>query len=185
MEPKLTDGKAYFDIITSEMDRIEIILSELLTLAKPQDMKFVKGDIGQILESVKTLIDTQALMNNIEIISLYETNIFSIFCDVNQLKQVFINFLKNSIEAMPDGGKITIELRSHGFDKLKLLFIDEGSGIPDHLLNRIYEPFFTTKEKGTGLGLMISKQIIENHNGTLHLLSDKKGTTVEVILPLY
>ncbi|RBP86102.1 two-component system sporulation sensor kinase A [Cytobacillus firmus] len=185
MEAKLTDDKTYFDIITSEMDRIEIILSELLTLAKPQDMKFVKSDIEQILESVKTLIDTQALMNNIEIITLYETNIFSIFCDENQLKQVFINFLKNSIEAMPDGGKITIELRSHGIDKLKLLFIDEGSGIPDHILNRIYEPFFTTKETGTGLGLMISKQIIENHNGTLQIRSDKKGTIVEVILPIF
>lgn len=184
MEAKLTDYKAYFGIITSEMDRIEIILSELLTLAKPQDMKFVKSDIEQILESVKTLIDTQALMNNIEIITLYETNIFSIFCDENQLKQVFINFLKNSIEAMPDGGKITIELRTHGIDKLKLLFIDEGSGIPDHILNRIYEPFFTTKETGTGLGLMISKQIIENHNGILHIRSDKKGTIVEVILPI-
>ncbi|RBP84461.1 PAS domain S-box-containing protein, partial [Cytobacillus firmus] len=71
MEAKLTDYKTYFDIITSEMERIEIILSELLTLAKPQDMKFVKGDIVQILENVKTLIDTQALMNNIEIITLY------------------------------------------------------------------------------------------------------------------
>jgi two-component system, sporulation sensor kinase A len=185
MEAKLTDYKTYFDIITSEMDRIGLILSELLTLSKPQNMKFAKSDIEQILESVKTLIDTQALMNNIEIITLYETNIFSIFCDENQLKQVFINFLKNSIEAMPDGGKITIVLRSHGFDKLKLLFIDEGSGIPDHLLNRIYEPFFTTKENGTGLGLMISKQIIENHKGTLHLRNDKKGTIVEVILPIY
>ncbi|RBP85894.1 histidine kinase/DNA gyrase B/HSP90-like ATPase, partial [Cytobacillus firmus] len=129
--------------------------------------------------------DTQALMNNIEIITLYETNIFSIFCDENQLKQVFINFLKNSIEAMPKGGKISVELQSLGFDKLKLLFIDEGRGIPDHILNRIYEPFFTTKETGTGLGLMISKQIIENHNGTLHIRSDKKGTIVEVILPIF
>ncbi|MDP4084026.1 MAG: PAS domain S-box protein [Bacillota bacterium] len=177
--------EAYFGIIQSELARIENILTELLVLAKPQELKFEQEDIYSIIEEVKTLIDTQAIMNNIEIkfISDWE-NLTTIQCDKNQLKQVFINFLKNAIEAMPKGGTITIEIKSLCTEKIKIIFKDTGTGIPHHILKRIGEPFFTTKENGTGLGIMISKQIIENHNGSIHFWSDEEGTIIEVILPI-
>lgn len=184
MEMKSKDDSLYLDIVSSEIDRIELILSELLTLSKPQETRFTQSNLIQILENVKMLIETQANMSNIQINTLYDADISTINCDINQIKQVFINFVKNSIEAMPNGGEITIEVRNHGVDKVKLLFIDQGTGIPKHLIKRIGEPFFTTKEKGTGLGLMVSKQIIENHHGSLHLWSDKCGTIIEVILPI-
>ena len=183
MEDSLKEKKSYFDIIGSEISRIELILSELLTLAKPQDLKFEKINLIQLIEQVKTLIDTQAIMNNIEILTIFESDIFEITCDENQLKQVFINLLKNSIEAMSDGGTITVEVKKHSVDKIKLIFIDTGEGIPQHILKRIGEPFFTTKDNGTGLGLMISKQIVENHYGSIHFWSDTKGTVIEIILP--
>lgn len=176
--------KLYFEIIQSEMDRIELILSELLVLAKPQDLKFGKENIHALIENVKALIDTHAIMNNTLIEVINECRNLTINCDKNQLKQVFINFLKNAIEAMPKGGTITIEIKQHGEDKLKIFFKDTGKGIPQNILKRIGEPFFTTKENGTGLGIMISKQIIENHNGTVHFWSDSKGTIIEIILPI-
>jgi two-component system sporulation sensor kinase A len=136
------------------------------------------------METVKTLLDTQAIMKNIQIEIDSEVENLTINCDKNQLKQVFINFLKNAIEAMPNGGEITIELKKYSIDKVKIIFKDTGVGMPQHILKRIGEPFFTTKESGTGLGIMISKQIIENHNGSFYIWSDESGTVIEVILPM-
>ncbi|WP_223590716.1 PAS domain S-box protein [Neobacillus bataviensis] len=183
MENQLEE-KTYFDIIQSEIDRIELILSELLVLAKPQDLKFGIENMHSLIEDVKTLIDTQAIINNVQIEIVNECRDLMIHCDKNQLKQVFINFLKNAIEAMPDGGMVTIEIKPYNEDNIKILFKDTGAGIPHHILKRIGEPFYTTKENGTGLGIMISKQIIENHNGCVHFWSDDKGTIIEMIIPI-
>jgi two-component system, sporulation sensor kinase A len=174
---------SYFRIINSEIDRIELILSELLLLSKPQDMKFKQSNLLEILNQVKTLIDTHATMNNIEIDLSYLTNIQTLICDENQLKQVFINFLKNAIEAMPNGGKICLNVKSEEHDTLKIQIIDQGSGISKEYLDRIGQPFFTTKENGTGLGFMISMKIIENHKGKIKIDSSENGTTIEVTLP--
>jgi two-component system sporulation sensor kinase A len=176
------EQKAYMEIIQSEISRIEMILTELLIIAKPQVMKFKKTAIQDLLKSVKTLLDTQAILNNIEIELDTPEVISEIMCDENQLKQVFINFIKNSIEAMPTGGEIKIQV-TEAIDHVLLRFSDTGSGIPKENLKRIGEPFFTTKERGTGLGLLVSKQIIENHNGHILIDSDGNGTSIEVTLP--
>jgi two-component system sporulation sensor kinase A len=178
------ENEPYLDIIKSEMNRIEIILSELLVLAKPQDAKFEKKDVSVLLEHVTTLINTQAIMNNIEIQTDIETDLPLIDCDENQLKQVFINFLKNSIEAMHEGGKIHIQVRNQDSEKLILRFIDQGGGIPEEVLSKLGQPFVTTKENGTGLGLTVCHQIIENHHGNIHITSGSKGTTIQVDLPI-
>ena len=184
VEDNFKENKTYFDIICSEINRIETILSELLTLAKPKNMEFKTNNITQMIDEIITLLDTEALMNQVEIKTRFAPNVSAIFCDENQLKQVFINFIKNSIEAMPNGGTITIDVKQQHPDQIQLQFIDNGCGIPEHLLKRIEEPFFTTKEKGTGLGLMISKQIIENHNGQIQYSSCDKGTMIELRLPV-
>jgi two-component system, sporulation sensor kinase A len=178
------ENKTYLEIIQSEIERIELILSELLVLSKPQESKVETVDLMVLIEEIKTLIDTQAIMNNVQINIKSDCIKLPINCDSNQLKQVFINFLKNAIEAMPEGGTVTVEVKQLCSDKVKIFFKDTGVGIPQHLLKRIGEPFFTTKEGGTGLGIMISKQIIENHHGSLHIWSDDKGTIIEVILPV-
>ncbi|MBM4764447.1 PAS domain S-box protein [Bacillus sp. B15-48] len=183
-EGNFKENRTYFEIINDEINRIEAILTELLTLAKPKDMNFQQNNITNLIDEVTTLLDTEALMNNVEINTIIQPEIPPIYCDTNQLKQVFINFIKNSIEAMPNGGLITIHMERHNCEQIKLLFSDTGCGIPESLLNRIEEPFFTTKEKGTGLGLMISKQIIERHNGRIKYYSSKEGTTIELLLPI-
>lgn len=175
---------SYFDIILAEMERIELILSELLVLAKPQELKIESENMQTLIRDVKTLIDTQAIMNNVLIEVINQCSDMTVRCDKNQIKQVLINFLKNAIEAMPNGGNILIEIKKHSNGKAKIIIKDNGSGIPQHILKRVGQPFFTTKEGGTGLGVMISKQIIENHKGTVHIWSDDKGTIIEIILPI-
>jgi two-component system, sporulation sensor kinase A len=110
MKSGFGEKQEYFDIITSEIERIELILSELLILAKPQSIKFKRNDIRVLLSQVTTLLDSQAILNNVQFATEFKPGITHIYCDENQLKQVFINFIKNSIESMPKGGRITIQI---------------------------------------------------------------------------
>lgn len=175
----------YFDIISSEIERIELIVSELLFLAKPQSVKFERADIRQLLDQVITLLNTQAIIHNVEIITDFGEREANVEGDVNHLKQVFINFIKNAVESMPGGGELTIRLEIGDDDTVAIYFTDNGSGIPEAILSRLGEPFFTTKEKGNGLGFMISKKMIEDHKGQVHVSSKlQEGTTIKVILPL-
>jgi two-component system, sporulation sensor kinase A len=175
----------FFEIIESEIDRIELILSELLILAKPQAIKYDRKDVRVILNQVLTLLDTQAILNNIQFVEEFMPGETQVYCDGNQLKQVFINFIKNSMEAMPNGGKIAIEVHNSNDEEVVIRLIDQGCGISKEVLSRLGEPFYTTKEKGTGLGFMVSKKIIENHSGKITVQSQpNKGTEIEIRLPV-
>ncbi|WAH39159.1 ATP-binding protein [Alicyclobacillus dauci] len=100
------------------------------------------------------------------------------------MKQVFINVVKNAIEAMPNGGRLSINLATNN-DTVSIQFIDEGIGIPADVVPRIGEPFYTTKQSGTGLGVMVSQKIIIAHHGTIDISSEVgKGTTVNICLPI-
>ncbi|NQX70945.1 PAS domain S-box protein [Paenibacillus alba] len=179
-----TEKPMYFDIISSEIERIEMILSELLILAKPQLIHTERKDIQILLRQVTTLLESQANMNNVQVETEFEPCAIYVLGDENQLKQVCINFIKNAIEAMPHGGKIQIQLIRTNVATILLRFIDQGCGIPEHILAKLGQPFLTTKETGTGLGFMVSKKIIENHNGTIKVSSvENEGTTIEVCLP--
>ncbi|MEH7416813.1 PAS domain S-box protein, partial [Neobacillus drentensis] len=141
-------NQAYLNIMSSEIERIEQILSELLILAKPQVSKFEQKEIKVLLSQVITLLDTQAILNNVEIVTEFEAGEIWIPCDENQLKQVFINYIKNAIEAMPDGGKLVIQLRKAAQDQIHIRFIDNGVGMSEEILTKLGEPFYSTKEKG-------------------------------------
>jgi two-component system, sporulation sensor kinase A len=177
--------KDYFSIMVSEIERIELILSELLILSKPQVSKFEQTEINVLVNQITTLLDSQAILKNIEIsIDSLPGDIY-IQCDENQLKQVFINFIKNAIEAMSNGGQLVIQLRVVNDHRLNIRFIDNGIGMSPETLAKLGEPFYTTKSTGTGLGYMISKTIIENHFGELSITSKPlQGTTIDVYLPL-
>ena len=172
----------YYNIVESEINRVELILKELMVLAKPTKINYQELDIRSLLDKVLTLMESQTLLNNIEVIKNFHTLEITIFGDENQLKQVFINYIKNAIEAMPDGGKIIVEgITLH--DSVHIRIIDQGSEIPPEILERISEPFFTTKEHGTGLGMLVCKEIIEEHKGKSNIFSSPEGTCIEVILP--
>jgi two-component system sporulation sensor kinase A len=183
MEQGYNLQKDYFTIMGSELTRIEFILNEMLLLAKPSKLKFDKKEINSILSQVVTLLETEAILKNVEVGTSFSNDMY-INCDENQLKQIFINFVKNAIEAMPNGGKILIGTKQEK-DHVCISIIDEGCGISKDKLEQIGQPFFTTKEKGTGLGLAVSFNIIENHSGHISIDSEEgKGTTVTVMLPL-
>ncbi|KAB2331375.1 PAS domain-containing sensor histidine kinase [Bacillus mesophilum] len=176
----------YFEVLTDEMNRIELILSELLLLAKPQAKQLSQVDLRALLERVCILMESQMHLHNIEVELKCEEDVVTLInCNENQIKQIFINFLKNAIEAMPNGGQVIIMADNIDEDSVLFRIIDQGIGIPEDKLERIGEPFYTTKERGTGLGLMVCRKIIEDHQGSLNITSRlNKGTTVEVLLPL-
>lgn len=178
------DKKLYLDVMASEIERIELILNELLILAKPQAIRFERKDIRAILNQVMTLLDSQANLNGVEFDLAFGSRSPYLYCDENQLKQVFINFIKNAIESMPKGGKLTIAT-SGDDERMVVRLADQGCGIPKDVLAKLGQPFYTTKDKGTGLGFMVSRQIIERHAGDIRIDSEVDvGTTVEITLPI-
>ena len=179
------EEKHYYTIMLSEIERINSIVSEFMVLAKPQAVNNQNENITSLLTDVITLLETLAIVKNIEVTKEFEPNVSLVRCEGNQIKQVFINIFKNAIEAVANKGKIHIEVSQMDSDSVRVRFIDNGPGIPTDLITRLGEPFYTTKEKGTGLGLMVSYKIIENHHGRINITSEmNKGTTVDIILPV-
>ncbi|MDQ0896624.1 PAS domain-containing sensor histidine kinase [Paenibacillus sp. V4I7] len=184
LQTKMDNYDEYFQIMLAELDRINYIVSEFLVIAKPQAVSFEMKDLRKILQDVISLLDTQAILSDVQIHTTFDSDIPLINCEENQLKQVVINILKNAIEAMIDGGTIEILMKVDD-DTIVIRFIDQGCGISEERIAMLGEPFYTTKEKGTGLGLMVSQKIIEAHHGSLHIKSQIGiGTTVDLILPL-
>lgn len=180
-----TINTMHTDVMLAELDRINLIVSEFLILAKPQAVQFQTKDVRFTVGDVVSLLDSEAHLHNIEFEVLFSQQPVFVHCEENQLKQVFINVLKNAMEAMPKGGKIALQLEAGQGGQAVLRVIDEGEGIAKERLHKLGEPFYTNKEKGTGLGLMVSQRIIESHRGTMLIESELgKGTVVTITLPL-
>lgn len=181
-------GKVSFDfndLLLSELERIESITSELLSLGKPQAVQLNRANVRELIENTLELLSPEALMNDIQFKLRAEELSFYITCEKNQLKQVFLNILKNAMEAMQDGGDIHINLYKNMEGQCIISVQDQGCGIPEELLPRLGEPFYSLKEKGTGLGVMICHKIIKQHNGSITYYSkENEGTLVEIKLPL-
>ncbi|MGF9701022.1 ATP-binding protein [Paenibacillus sp. MABNR03] len=175
----------HLDLMLSELDRINLIVGEFLILAKPQAVHFQERDIRFILGDVISLLDSQAHLHGVEFVLSASPDSAMVHCEENQLKQVFINLLKNGMEAMPDGGSIRIRLHhDKELNRVRIEIKDEGIGIPEEMMPKLGEPFFTNKESGTGLGLMVSQRIIQSHKGMMDIKSVmNKGTTVIIDLP--
>ncbi len=173
----------HYKLLMSEIDRMNLIVSEFLVLGKPHNVQFNETDCLSILDNILQIVGTQAAMNGISIIKDIKRH-ESIYGDSNQIKQVFMNLLKNSIEAMPYGGNIHIELDIEGTEQI-IRIQDTGKGMPDDVLDKIGQPFYTTKDYGNGLGIMVTKKIIESHKGRIQFTSlIESGTMAEIRLPL-
>ncbi|GIO88054.1 hypothetical protein J25TS5_49860 [Paenibacillus faecis] len=176
-------NQMHTDIMLSELDRINLIVSEFLILAKPQAVQFEVRDVRFTLGDVISLLDSEAHLHNIEFQPHFSSSPVLVHCEENQLKQVFINILKNAMEAMPAGGTIRLQLAEESGAAI-IRVTDEGEGISKERLEKLGEPFYTNKEKGTGLGLMVTQRIIEGHRGSMRIESELgKGTCVTIILP--
>lgn len=173
----------YYDIMLNELDRINHIVGELLVLAKPQTLHFKKDNIISIVEDVKALLESQTNLYSAEINIRAERDLPLIECESNQLKQLFINLIKNSVEAGATKIQVTM---SRAEENMVLVRVrDNGCGIPEQRIKHLGEPFFSYKEKGTGLGLTVSYRIVESHKGKIIFKSEvNKGTEVEIMLPI-
>ncbi|MCZ8514987.1 PAS domain S-box protein [Paenibacillus filicis] len=179
-----TDSYRYLEIMLSEIEQLEWIANQFLTVAKPQTAKFDEKNLEMVIRQVASFLYPLAIMHNVQILIESESGEALIECDENQLKQVFINIVKNGIEAMPQGGQIEIIIKPNT-DSVSVQVKDNGYGIPHDRIPHLGEPFYSLKEKGTGLGLMICFKIIKEHHGTIQIASEVgRGTTVEIILPL-
>lgn len=173
----------HYDLIMSEIERMNLIVGEFLILGKPQAALFKQEQCEAILQEVLSIFEIQAALNHVQIKTEYR-NSRSVECDRNQIKQVFLNILKNAMEALPFGGEITLLLDVEQ-DFQKISITDNGIGMSDHVLERIGEPFLTTKPDGNGLGMMIVKKILEAHRGSISIVSEpERGTKVDIYLPV-
>lgn len=174
----------YFDIMLSELDRINFIVSEFLVIAKPEAIHYKKSDLKDILQSVTALLETQAVLCDVELVLEFETERTELVCSEMHLKQLFINLVKNAMEAIEKNGQIKLTVSMQGNDVIRVRTKDNGCGIPEDRLKQLGEPFYTTKEKGTGLGLMMCFKIVEAHKGTMTIQSHLgEGTAIDVCLP--
>ncbi|GAE24799.1 sporulation kinase [Halalkalibacter wakoensis JCM 9140] len=174
----------YLNLVMEELERVESIIYEYLTLAKPNfENKFQKIDMVHLVNQLITLTEAQSNMNNVKLDFEYE-QVPMIYGLEKQLKQVLINLIRNSIEAIAEKGVITVRIANHPHNQICIQVEDNGCGIPKERIERLGEPFYSTKEKGTGLGLMVCYKIIEHHNGVFNIYSKEGfGTKMEIILP--
>ena len=170
-------------IIFEETKRAKDIIQRLLTFSRPSKGERKEVDINRSIDSVVALLENQFKLANIEIKRNYSENLPLVTVDESQMREVFINLLNNSREAMASGG--TIEVATFLEEGLiRIDFKDTGCGMTEEARKRLFEPFFTTKEKGTGLGLPVCYGIIKAHNGDLTFKSEPdKGTTATILLP--
>nr|WP_279326136.1 PAS domain S-box protein [Bacillus sp. FJAT-47783] len=179
------EQKWYFDVMLSEIDRIDSIANQFMAIAKPQVKEIRTIDLNKLLEQVMVIVSPEAILSNVELKVETERDIPVIECEENQIKQVFINIIKNSIEAINKGGDILIQVMKNDEAHVLIRFIDNGCGIPKERILHLGEPFYSLKEKGTGLGLMICYKIVEEHKGKMFIDSEvDKGTTVDILLPI-
>jgi two-component system, sporulation sensor kinase A len=174
----------YLKIVLDELQRVETIISEFLSMAKPHTEKTSIVRVDAVVKQVVQLLQTEALMKNMQL-NVYSADLIPpIIGDSNSLKQVFMNVIQNALDALSKNGQIDVSIFSDESEVI-VKIMDDGCGIPKERLSKLGEPFYSTKEKGTGLGLMTSYRIIESHKGKIHIESvEGKGTTVTINLPV-
>ncbi|MEF3303242.1 ATP-binding protein [Paenibacillus sp. GYB003] len=176
--------QGYTDLMLAEIDRINELVGEFLLLSKPKNVTYDKIDVSSVLRDILPIINNQAVLHNVTIHYESVYQIPKIVADRELLKQVFINLCKNGIEAMVQGGTLTIiERIEYRERKVHVDIQDAGPGIPAFLIDKIFDPFFTTKEHGTGLGLSVCQRIIHDIGGHIRVSSKGYGTTFTVSLP--
>jgi two-component system, NtrC family, sensor kinase len=185
-----TDIEMANDLI-SEVDRINEIIEGMLSFAKPQPLKKENSQLKSILNQTVQLVSNTARKKGIEICLDYQTEAEDILADPSQLKQVFLNIIMNAIQAIENTpGKVDITvIVSDGKNKYApeylIEIVDNGEGIPNENIDKIFDPFYTTKDEGTGLGLSISYGIINQHGGDIEFFSEHGiGTKVKIKIPM-
>lgn len=175
----------YSGIIIGEVDRLNAVVADVLNFARRGADRMAPADLNAMIRDVLRLEQINSVSTNVLVTTDLNQHLPPVVCDANQIKQALINLVQNALQAMPDGGLLDIETR---FDDARAYIVvkDTGNGIPEELMDKIFQPFFTTRPTGTGLGLSLAKRVIEeDHRGTLDVQSRPgEGTTFTIALPL-
>ncbi len=178
------------DQIILGTNNINKIVTDLLLLARPITLNFRKCNLSEIIDRSLVLVSQETRKkrgNNIKIKKDFTVQNKEIICDPERLQQAFLNIILNAIQAMREGGELTVftqELAVDGFCGVQIAFSDTGEGIGNDVMKNVFDPFFTTKTDGTGLGLVVVRKIIELHGGEVSIESEKrKGSTILLRLP--
>jgi signal transduction histidine kinase len=178
--------KEGLDVIIREAIRCKTIIQELLEFSRNKEPRVVPADINEIIEKALSILENEFRLQRIQVDKNLSTQIEKISLDANQVEQVLVNILLNAIQATPGQGKITV--KSDMISKrniVKVVISDTGCGILPEYLPKVFEPFFSTKEKGTGLGLAVSYGIVKNHRGNIEVSSQPgKGACFTINFPL-
>jgi signal transduction histidine kinase/CheY-like chemotaxis protein len=176
--------KEYFDLAKNELDRLMKTMQRMLDFYRPGAVKIEKVDVLELLGHVLSLTSQQLGQRHIEIQTDLPKSLPAIYVVSSQIQQIFFNLILNSLDAMPGGGDLKISAR--GLDGgVEIIFQDSGPGIPEDQRNNIFEPFFSTKEGGTGLGLTVSYNIVTAHGGILDILDRQEpGACFRLFLPI-
>ncbi|HMK34499.1 MAG TPA: ATP-binding protein [Desulfomonilaceae bacterium] len=177
----------YTDLMLTEVDRLNRVISKLLAYSKPREPRLSVRSTDEILDHCIRVVEREANEAEVELVRRPgEGDYPLVLMDTDQMTQVFLNILINSIEATPKGGTVTVGYQVDGSARLHVTVEDTGEGIPRENLDKLFDPFFTTKRKGTGLGLAIVKSIIEGHDGEIDVESEPgKGTRFIITLQTY
>ena len=176
--------KEYFNLAQTELERLMKTMQRMLDFYRPGAVKVGQVDILELLQHVLSLTSQQLGQRHIEVETDLPQSLPEIYAVSSQIQQIFFNLILNSLDAMPTGGKLKISAREfeHG---VEIVFQDTGPGIPENRRNDIFEPFFSTKEGGTGLGLTVSYNIVTAHGGTLDLVNEHEpGACFRLFLPI-
>ncbi|MFO7915803.1 MAG: response regulator [Candidatus Krumholzibacteriales bacterium] len=182
---KESGNREYISVILSEINRLDEIIKNLLSFAKPASPRFARGSIGEIIRNCTDLLSKKADSRGVRI--EVESGVEDDICvmDSDQMKQVVLNLSRNAIQACDQGGLLSIMIKESEKQGMILIeFRDNGAGIGEGISDKLYNPFFTTRTEGSGLGLSISRKIIESHRGTItHQSKPGEGTVFFVEIP--
>jgi len=177
----------YLSRMESELTRSGRLVRNLLDFARQTKPAFELVNLNDVVDQALSLVDHTAELQHVEVVKDFSPTVTEITADAHQLQQVFTNLMLNAIQAMPEGGKLTVRTSTDGAEEAKVAVQDTGCGISPENLRKLFTPFFTTKRevKGVGLGLAVSYGIIQRHGGKIDVQSEEgKGSTFTVILPL-
>jgi two-component system, sporulation sensor kinase E len=175
----------YLDVAKGEINRLDYIVTQFLGAIRPAPLQMKLASLNEVVEKTLELLRPEIENRGVTVKTKLSRNLTATPADATQLQQVLVNLVKNAVQAMTTGGTLTLQTGETG-DGVWLSVTDTGGGIPQEQINRIFEPFYTTKKKGSGLGLMIVQRIVRAHNGRIELESHVgRGTTFRIWLPLH
>jgi two-component system, sporulation sensor kinase B len=183
-EPDLSDKKKeYIQLSIEELDRSNEIINDFLSFGKPSINNTERIEVGYQLQRVVNIIQSYTQNSNVMLkIDIIDNCL--IYANIQKLNQCLINILKNAIESMPNGGVVWISCNPTDDGYIKITIKDQGIGMTKEQVERLGSPYYSLKESGTGLGMMVSYQIIRSFNGKIQVNSEKdKGTEFIILIP--